>query len=251
MININNNEVHLWFAHDEEINDEKLLKLYHEILNTEELSIQSKFIKKKHRHQYLITRSLVRNVLSYYVNNRVKPHQWHFHKNNYGKPVIANPGFSGLLDFNLSHSENIVVLAVTGGQDVGVDVEYIQDGGKALRLADEYFSCKEVDSLLLLPKELREDRFFDLWTLKEAYTKACGKGLSIPLDQFSFSFVEHDHISISFDTERNDNPDFWQFWNTPFNSTHRVSVAIKKGDINNHYYLTRISSFSCMADFSC
>jgi 4'-phosphopantetheinyl transferase len=238
-------EIHIWYVYDEDIVDSHLLSQYHNILNREEQLQQKRFYFKKHRHQYLITRAMVRSVLSLYVNE-ITPEKWEFKKNDYGKPFINNSSLEIPLCFNISHSDKLVVMAVTLDQEIGVDVEYLPRRGKNLEIATSFFSPIEVKQLLELSPEKQKNRFFDLWTLKEAYIKACGMGLSIPLDHFSFSFSEHGKIKIDFKPERNDQSSYWQFWQIHPNNTHKVAMAVKGDKIDNPYSISmrKLAPFS-------
>lgn len=233
-MNISAHEIHLWYVHDQNIHDSHLLSEYYNFLNREERLQQKRFYFEKDRHQYLITRALVRSVLSLYVN-QISPEKWKFKKNAYGKPFISNNSLLIPLRFNLSHTDNLVVMAVTLDREIGVDVEYLPRLGKTLEIASHFFSPIEVEHLLALPPEKQKSRFFDLWTLKEAYIKACGMGLSIPLDHFSYSFSQQGKIEIHFEPERDDQPKYWQFWQINPNESHKISMAIK-GNITNGSY---------------
>lgn len=231
---ISHNEIHLWYAYDDSIKDSSLLSQYLNILNDEERVQQQRFHFEKHRHQYLITRATVRSVLSYYAPE-ISPAQWTFEKNEYGKPSITNKNVAVPLRFNISHTDQLIVMAVTLDRDLGVDVEYLPRLGKMLEIANSFFSPAEAQQLLALPAELQRNRFFDLWTLKEAYIKACGMGLSIPLDHFSYSFSDNGKISIDFKSERNDQPEYWQFWQMRPNDDYKVAMAIKSDATNVAY----------------
>jgi len=230
-------EIHLWYVHDQDIHDSHLLSEYYNLLSNEERSQHKRFYFQKDRHQYLITRALVRSVLSLYVN-RIPPEQWQFEKNAYGKPFISNRQLEIPLCFNLSHTQNLVVMAVTLGREIGVDVEYLPRLGKMIEIADHFFSPTEVEQLRALPEEKQKTRFFDLWTLKEAYIKACGMGLSIPLDHFSFSFSPQGKIEISFEPERNDQPEHWQFWQIHPAEMHKIAMALKDDAPDGAYAIT-------------
>ncbi len=199
---------------------------YHTLLDKEEQLQQKRFHFEKHRHQYLITRAMVRCVLSLY-DNSIKPEEWKFKKNRYGKPYIHNTEVKMPLQFNLSHSEGMILLAITNGQEVGIDVEWLLRRGPTQEIAQNYFSPIEVAQLTALPKEHQRNRFFELWTLKEAYIKACGMGLSIPLNQFTFNFSELGTATISFDLQINDQPGLWNFWRIQPNDTHKVALGLK------------------------
>jgi 4'-phosphopantetheinyl transferase len=223
---ISSHQIDLWFAYNEKINDPALLSQYLDMLSESERVQQKRFHFEKHRHQYLITRALVRSVLSRY-DDSLKPSQWEFSKNNYGKPSISNAALKNPVQFNLSHTDELIVMAVTKEKQIGVDVEYLPRLGKTLDIANHFFSPSEASQLLALPVEQQRNRFFDLWTLKEAYIKACGMGLSIPLDHFSFSFSPQGKIHIEFIPERNDRPELWQFWQVQPSDIHKVAVALK------------------------
>jgi 4'-phosphopantetheinyl transferase len=234
---ISTGEVHLWFAYDDKIKDAQLLTQYLSVLNEAERAQQKRFYFEKHRHQYLITRALVRSVLSLYAKN-IAPEQWKFEKNEYGKPFISNSTLTIPLRFNLSHADELIVMAVTLDQEVGVDVEYLPRVGKMLDIASNFFSPTEVEQLQSLPQEKQMSRFYDLWTLKEAYIKACGMGLSIPLDHFSYSFSAQGKISIDFKPERNDQPESWRFWQVQPNAIHKISLALKSENINSAFSIS-------------
>ena len=95
-------DIHLYFACDGEITDQDLLARYGSLLNADEQQQQQRFHFAKHRHQYLVTRALVRTILSRYVN-AIAPPQWVFSRNQYGKPAIAN-SLAQPLYFNISHT---------------------------------------------------------------------------------------------------------------------------------------------------
>jgi 4'-phosphopantetheinyl transferase len=181
---IQQTDVHLWYVFDEQINDPGLLSRYQWLLNAKENKRKKRFWFLKHRRQYLVSRALVRCVLSNYIAE-VLPQDWQFSYNKFGKPFIDCLSTELPLQFNLSHTDKLIVMAVTLNNDIGVDVEYVSRKRKTIELADRYFSTVEAEHLHDLSKEKQRERFFELWTLKEAYIKACGMGLSIPLNHFS------------------------------------------------------------------
>ena len=234
---ISKNEIHLWYTYDKTIQNIDLLKKYYQLLSKGERLKQQRFYFEKHRHQYLITRAMVRSILSLYTNE-IAPEKWKFKNNDYGKPSINNSSLTIPLCFNISHTDELVVMAVAVDQEMGVDVEYLPRLGENLEIANRFFSPIEVKQLLDLSPEEKRNRFFDLWTLKEAYIKACGMGLSIPLDHFSYSFSQQGKINIDFNPERNDLPEYWQFWQIRPNGVHKVSMAIRDDKINRSYTIS-------------
>jgi len=248
-------EIHLWLCKPESINEPLLLNRYKNWLSKDELIKMQRFKFAKHQHQYLITRALIRSLLSYYdsyshvhadTHTQIAPQDWQFEKNQWGKPYIIQQQNPNNWAFNLSHTEGLICCAISQGNSLGVDVEDIQRTGETLKIADRYFSPQEYKTLIQLPSTERNDRFFDLWTLKESYIKACGKGLSIPLDEFSFSFTQDQEISksktsspyfsqgIHLDTQtsRQDNPRRWRFWNWSYQERYRVSLGLKTDEEN-------------------
>jgi len=210
-IPLSENDVHMWLLKDQLVSDDNILQQYWGVLDLLERKKHAAFCFAKLRHQYLITRGLLRHILSLYEQN-ISPLEWRFKTNSYGKPHISNTGLTSPLYFNLSHTENMVALAVSRSEKIGIDVEWMCRGGnRELQLAEKYFSPLERRELNALPEAERKERFFSLWTLKEAYIKACGKGLSIPLDVFSFS-ISGQRLSIDFTDNYQDDPKSWSFW---------------------------------------
>lgn len=225
-ISIGNTDIHLWIAVDDQCSSKELLEKYHSLLNQRERERHQRFHFERDRNQYLVTRAVLRSVLSLYSPD-ISPEKWYFLENGYGKPYLPSSLTALPLSFNLSHTYNLVALAVTVENDIGVDVEDTLRDNNAIDIAESYFSSVETDDLFELDKALQQNRFFELWTLKEAYIKACGMGLSIPLNSFSYSFPAKEKIAISFSPERNDSPDNWQFRQFNLFNTYKIAIAIK------------------------
>jgi len=231
-IELRDNDIHLWFVDINRVKDPTILEHYQSILNPSEWERNQRFIFEKDRKRHLITRALVRSVLSEYYND-ITPKDWNFTQNAYGKPQISPKMLTSPLSFNLSHSGNMIVLALTREHEIGVDIESLKQNTPSDDLAKHNFAPEEYQQLKGLPSSEFHSLFFDFWTLKEAYIKACGIGLSIPLDSFSFSFAQqlkNSHpkkIEISFAASRQDNPSHWQFWQITPNPDYKVALAIK------------------------
>ena len=240
-MNISANEVHLWFAYDEEIFGDALLSRYRNILSQTERSQIGRFRFAKHRHQHLVTRALVRVVLSLYVKT-ISPSACRFRKNDYGKPYVEALPHALPLRFNISHTESLVVLAVTLKNEIGVDVECVWSRRSILEVAETVFSPTELAQLNALPVAQQVNRFYELWTLKEAYIKACGMGLSISLDHFSYSFPRPGQVKITFDSRRNDHEKYWNFWQIEPDDKHKVSLAVTSPETDNLYTISMLCS---------
>jgi 4'-phosphopantetheinyl transferase len=223
-------EIHLRLAFSDEIQEASLFKDYNDLMTSEERARGRRFRFARHRRQFSITRALVRTTLSRY--SHIKPHEWRFDKNPYGRPEIKTSQNSLGLRFNLSHTDGLIVCAVIQDElktecAIGVDVENIERKGTAIEIAERFFSDRESADLQNIPEKDRRSRFFDYWTLKEAYIKARGMGLAIPLKQFSFHITHQAPIAISFAPELEDDPRCWQFWLLRPTQHHRVALAVR------------------------
>jgi 4'-phosphopantetheinyl transferase len=184
-------EVHVWQVHSAAVSDAALLRRFETLLSAEEEERHARFSHERTRQEYLLARGLARTVLASYAG--VRPDALRFSADAFGKPVLEEPLGDPHLHFNLSHSHGVVVCAVALGRQVGIDVE---DGGRRLEcldLAERYFAPAEVAHLRNLSADERPAAFFAIWTLKEAFVKAIGHGLSFPLDTFAFE-IERDRL---------------------------------------------------------
>ena len=154
------------------------------ILNMEERQQALAFRFQRDRDLYMAAHLFLRRVLSRYAP--IPPDGWQFSRNAYGKPAIANSAY-GWLQFNLSHTHGLVACAVARDCAVGVDVEGIRNLSDLPGLCQYAFAPVEMADVLNAPSQQEQtERFFSYWTLKEAYIKARGLGLSLPLQQFAF-----------------------------------------------------------------
>jgi len=231
-VNIGADEVHLWMTRCSAVSDSTLLKKYRTILSAGELARQQRYASEKSRHRELLTRVLVRTTLSRYEH--INAREWCFSVGEYGKPEISAP-LSTDLRFNLSHAEDYIVLAVARRRDVGVDVEYIHRKTNYMGIASRYFLEVEIADLSALPTESQRGRFYDYWTLKEAYLKACGLGLMAAGGPFGFHLNQDSSADIWFDGEMNRHSSEWRFWRSLLEKEYRLALAIRCGpgaDIN-------------------
>ncbi|HWK52369.1 MAG TPA: 4'-phosphopantetheinyl transferase superfamily protein [Steroidobacter sp.] len=203
--------IDVWLAYYHDIADSRLHQEYRALLTEEERGKEFRFYFPDDQRRYLVTRALVRTVLSRYLH--VPPTNWRFSNNHYGRPEIANlsRGECGLC-FNISHTRGLIALGVTQRRELGVDVENLRTREVSLDIADRFFAKAEVDELATVPKERQQDRFFEYWTFKESYIKARGMGLSIPLGQFSFHYPHERAVNLAVDPALGDDANRWSFW---------------------------------------
>ena len=220
-------EIHLWLAFYDEITDEGLLSDYRALLNSQEKEQQSRFYFAKDRLRYLVTRALVRTVLSRYVS--IDPREWVFSTNAYGCPEIANAHVrEACLSFNISHTDSLIVLGVTRRRALGVDVENCRAREVSIEIADRFFAPAEVTALSGVPPHQQQYRFFEYWTFKESYIKARGMGLSLPLDKFSFHYQHDRAVEIAIDAELADDAARWQFWQFQPRPEYLVAICAER-----------------------
>jgi 4'-phosphopantetheinyl transferase len=160
----------------------------------------------------------------------VAPASWRFRAERRGRPEIDAPGGVDLR-FNLSHTDGLAACGVVRELDLGVDVEAGSRVRRHLEVADRFFSRREARALRALPEEDRVGRFLDTWTLKEAYIKARGQGLALPLDGFTFD-LDADReapLRIEFERDLGDEPTAWQFALERVGAHHRLAIAVRRG----------------------
>jgi 4'-phosphopantetheinyl transferase len=217
------NEVHVWYVPLDEAGDPSLLGRYRQLLSADEHARLSRFVQAKDRHQFVVARGLLRTTLSRYAD--VLPSDWTFLCNRYGKPEIFSPETYTGLRFNISHTHGLVSCAVSRHHDVGIDVERT-DRPTSMDVARRFFSPVEASHLERLPGEQRPGVFFDYWTLKEAYIKARGMGMQLPLDEFWFHLGNGPSPSIHFAPTMQDDPSRWQFFQYCPGPRHKMAVAV-------------------------
>lgn len=205
MIDLGAHEVHLWWTFPDGVRDPEILKRHLAILSADEKERRGRFVFERDRHRFLVSHALVRESLSRYAP--VAPAEWRFQVNEYGRPSIDWPESQRWLRFNLSHSEGRAVVAIAREIEIGVDVEATRLQNDLAVIASQFFSPREVARLGDEP-----NAFFDFWTLKEAYIKARGMGLAIPLDSFSFLLSDPANPRIEFHEGCADQPGRWRFF---------------------------------------
>ena len=182
-------QVHVWRICLEQ--DDEVLDRFRRILQPEELDRAGRFRFERLQRHFVAARGFLRYVLARYV--AANPDELRFSYNAYGKPTLAG-GRS--LQFNMSHSHEVALVAVTRAAAVGVDVEHIRSDFASDEIATRFFSRLEVETFSSLPKEEQVAAFFRCWARKEAYIKAIGKGLSQPLDGFDVTLAPDDPAAL-------------------------------------------------------
>jgi 4'-phosphopantetheinyl transferase len=184
-LTLDSGAVHVWLASLDQSPSQ--VSHFQDTLAADERSRASRFYFRHDRERFIVARGVLRAILGRYLNRA--PESLAFRYSFYGKPALVSESGVETIRFNISHSHGTALYVVTRGREIGVDLELIRDGLEIEQIAERFFSRREVSALSALPTELRQRAFFLCWTRKEAYIKARGEGLSLPLDQFDVSLI--------------------------------------------------------------
>jgi 4'-phosphopantetheinyl transferase len=181
MIGLPPDEVHVWTASRDAPDD--VVGAMRDRLDDAERRRADRFAFPHDRRRFAVGRGLLRTILGHYLDR--PPGSIRFEANAHGKPGLdPASGVDASIRFNLAHSGSLVVYALARGRDLGVDIEQIRPDFTGLAIAGRFFAPGESEALRALPEADRTLAFFHGWTRKEAYIKAQGKGLALPLDEF-------------------------------------------------------------------
>jgi len=175
------NAVHVWQVRLDA--DEERERRFASMLVPEELARAERFHFRIDRQRWVVGRGMVRRLLAEYLG--LRPAEVRLCYNSNGKPALTGESDRGGVKFNVSHSGELLFLAIAKAREVGVDVEQVRPLPDWRELAGRFFAPVEVATLDRVPAPARERAFFQCWTRKEAYIKANGLGMTLPLDQFA------------------------------------------------------------------
>lgn len=200
-------EIHLWCRSLTVPSDAAQQSCMRDCLSEGEREREQRFTRADDALRFLVTRSHVRDVLARYTGG--SPADLQFADGSHGKPYLASPQHAQV-HFNLSHSSDLIVVAVSAGAGVGVDVEDARRRSAPLAVADRFFSLDEQRQLRAAGNGSVDHHFYRLWTLKEAYLKARGCGLNHRLRECTFDLGQ-DTDRLQFHGPDDEAWAFWQF----------------------------------------
>lgn len=196
---------------------------YRILLNKDELNKADRYYFEKDRICYTVARAKLKQLLSLYTD--LNPEKIVFKYNDYGKPYIDNN-----IKFNISHSKDYIVYAFSCF-DIGIDIEYMKENIKYKELIHRYFSKLEIEEFLTVSEEKQKEAFFNGWSRKEAYIKAVGKGLSIPLNSFDVSLAPNKKAEIiNIDSKKNKD---WIIHDLHINNEYKSAFVVNLNSIEN------------------
>lgn len=220
-LNLVEDEIHIWMINPQQITGTP--EIYALLSNDEQQKV-ARYRLDNAKHTALVTRSFIRLLLSQYAP--LSPTQWKFSVSKLGKPEIKNPVIP--LRFNLSHNNEMIICALTLTKDIGCDIENLARKINIEAIAKRFFSASEYQLIKANPSQ-----FFQYWTLKEAFVKATGLGISQGLDTFSFeihdtkSKGDHDNISLLFTEDCQEKiPQNWYHRLLFPNDKHCIALSI-------------------------
>jgi 4'-phosphopantetheinyl transferase len=220
--------IHIFLGSLDVVDTPEIASACCELLCPSEAQQAERFTSDRRAREYVFAHALVRAALSR-LAHEVAPAAWRFTRDSHGRPFISYRQRSDPLHFSLSHTDGFVACAVSRCERVGIDVEATDRRAAHLEIARTFFAPSELADLISLPPAQQKDRFFDLWTLKEAYAKARGMGLQIALDEFSIHVAPAGELGITFSRDLRDDPDRWRFSLLSPTPRHRLAVADGSG----------------------
>lgn len=216
-------DITVWYALPQSLNDSSVLERFYSWLSPSELHICKSYRFKKDQHTYLIAHALLRAALSRCCD--VPPERWQFQSNEYQKPFITEPTNARHLHFNISHTDGMVAIAITRIGPIGVDVEPLSREAIENGVAQEVLSEVEYLDYMQQRDSAKHARFLQYWTLKEAYVKATGRGMTAGLKNHAFNLSDPCNPKIRF-LEPGENLDAdWDFWQYRLDTGHILALA--------------------------
>jgi 4'-phosphopantetheinyl transferase len=220
---IADHEVHVWRA-QLELPSSQVQRL-RGILTNDELERADRFSFEIDRRRFIAARGILRSILSRYIT--IDPDHLRFCYNQYGKPFLAPEFSSYLLNFNLSHADCMALYAITRTMEIGIDVERVRSDVEYEEIAKHFFSVHEVAILRAIPTEKKPEAFYNCWTRKEAYIKAHGEGLSLPLDSFDVSFAPGEPPVLLMTKNEPQERSLWTFLHLNPSSRYVGALAVR------------------------
>ncbi|XP_068647690.1 uncharacterized protein [Aristolochia californica] len=241
-------ETHFWYILPDEVHNESLLKQYMTVLSPCERDYANCIREDDLKKKAILARVLVRTTLARYTGSQLSPHSLKFRKNIFGKPEVLwqldkyqNPP---LLHFNISHTPSLIACGVTTEAQIGIDVEEKQRKIKnnVAAFARRYFSPQEAEFLNTFSNpEIQRQEFIKMWTLKEAYVKALGRGFSAaPFQTFNIQLktdggkknqaksISDAKIVLETRGEHEDLTTNWQFALFQLAGSHYAAICVEK-----------------------
>ncbi len=169
-------------------------QVFSQLLSLDERRKADRFHFASDKKRFIIVRGILRQIVSFYLD--VNPIDLEFTYSRHGKPALTGTFSESGLHFNVSHSEGLALFAFALDRDIGVDIEFIQNIPELEQIVERFFSCSEKEIFRRLPENRKKYVFYQMWTRKEAFLKAVGKGLHISLDSFTVFPILDEPVAV-------------------------------------------------------
>ena len=222
------NQICVWRVHlsEDNFNKEELYNL----LVPEEQEKASRFHFERDKIRYILTRGILRKLLSFYLKQ--DPATVSFEYNSYGKPILATDKPQSDLCFNLSHSGDFALIALSHGRNIGIDIEQINSEFDYEIVAKNFFSKEEIESIEKTKRTDQHRLFFQYWTRKEAILKGWGKGLSNSMKELDVSMQNDLDWSLIQMIHESNNQEMWYGKDLPLVRGYAAAIAVEGGNCN-------------------
>ena len=204
-VKLKSKEVHFYYANIDEYLQN--LDFFLRLLSEDEILRANKFKFLIDKFRFIVSRAILRIMSGYYL--KIEARKVVFKYGEFGKPKYD---MTTQIRFNISHSGSMMVLGFARDNEIGVDVEKIKTDFDVLEIAQNFFSNREVKSLLNLPIEQQHRAFYRCWTRKESFIKAKGIGLSFILDSFSISLDSDEEAELLETQWDSSEKDMWKIF---------------------------------------
>jgi len=196
------------------------------VLSPKELERAARFLVEPPRRHFIVARGTLRVLLGDALS--IDPRALEFEYGRFGKPSLK-PGTAPPIEFNVSHSGEVVLVAIGGSRPLGVDVEAERGHRDFLRLAQRFFAPGEIERLESVPESVRAAAFYRCWTRKEAYLKARGTGITLGLDTFEVAFLPGEAEAV-LRTPPDDQPGNWNVFAIEAAPGHAAALTVARED---------------------
>ena len=231
-LTLTRNEVHIWRA---TVEDPSLdFSRFRRLLSSDERAKGDRFFFARDRHRFVMARGFLRAILGLYLN--CAPTDLRFEYNEQGKPSLAHSDLDVNLTFNLAHSGTLALYGFTIQRAIGVDIEQIRYDFDSEEIVRHFFSADEAGRLLSIPASDRPGWFFACWTRKEAFIKAKGFGLSLPLDQFDVSVSPEEPAPLLETRWDKDEGSRWSLKSIDVGPGYAATIAVEGHDWQSRYW---------------
>ncbi len=208
------------------VTDSGLLDSYRDLLDAEERRRELGFHFARDRERHVISHALLRTAVAREGGGAVAPERLEFTADGFGKPHLSGNG-APLLSFNLTHARGLAAVAVTRAAAVGIDAERIGGDRAAANDAAGLFATHEAEAIEACPPPKRAVHFLEHWTLKEAWAKATGRGLTLPFDRPAFRFPDERSIELCAEEDLESGRPGWKFWQLRIRDHFLVAVCVE------------------------